>query len=173
MDEFKTISQYAPYLLPFLGAVLVIVFTKKYLFTGMISTDMHKEQITREIDLVKVQEKISGQLQEVVKQLENITRKTSEDIRSNNGRMSSLERSTADYIDEYHELNKVLLKESIERERLVQIHYKESLDHHKALGALLKELMQLTDERIVSQILRLDPEERAMISNVRANKKRT
>jgi sensor domain CHASE-containing protein len=108
MEEAKLLSQYAPYLIPFLGAIIVIVFTKKYLFAGMISAEMYKEQLDREKETVKIQENIANQLQEVVRQLEGITRKVSEDIRSSNDRTTSLEHAMSSYIDEFRDLNKTL-----------------------------------------------------------------
>ena len=44
MEVMKFIGEFAPYLIPFFGAIFLIVFTKKYLFSGMISAEMHRER---------------------------------------------------------------------------------------------------------------------------------
>jgi hypothetical protein len=72
MEEMKLVAQYAPYLIPFLGAILLIIFTKKYLFAGMISAEMHREQLEREKELVRVQEEVSIRLTEIVEKLEKL-----------------------------------------------------------------------------------------------------
>jgi hypothetical protein len=79
MEESKFITQYAPYLIPFLGVLILIVFTRKYLFLGMVSTEMHTAQVERERDIIKVQETVSKNLEEIVHQLENLTKKVSEE----------------------------------------------------------------------------------------------
>lgn len=113
MEESKFITQYAPYLIPFLGSLMLIVFTKRYLFQGVISLDMHTAQIERERELIRGTEKISAKLQDIVDQLnvlaqkmEAITKKVSEEIGQNNDRLTSLERAMSDYLDAFRELTK-------------------------------------------------------------------
>jgi len=105
MEEFKLIVQYAPYLVPFLGAIILIIFTKKYLFAGMVSTEMHAEQITREREIITVQETVANRLEEIVKQLESLTKKVSSEISQNTERLHTLEIVISDNLDAFRELN--------------------------------------------------------------------
>ena len=82
-EEVSFLAKYAPYYIPILSAIILIIFTKNYLFRGMISADMHKEQVDREGEIVKVQENVSNRLEEIVRQLESLTKKVSEEIREN------------------------------------------------------------------------------------------
>ena len=72
MKELKLILDFAPYLIPFLGAILLIIFTRKYLFSGLISSEMYQNGLERERSLVKVQEEIAMQLSEIADRLEAI-----------------------------------------------------------------------------------------------------
>ena len=104
-DEATFLVKYAPYYIPIVSAIVLIIFTKNYLFRGMISTDMHKEQVDREGEIVKVQEQVSNSLQEIVRQLESLTKKVSEEIRENTERVRSLELVFSDNIDAVRELS--------------------------------------------------------------------
>lgn len=110
IEETKLISQLAPVLAYFLGAILLIIFVKKYLFVGMVPTEMHTEQLSRERDIIKASEAISIHLDEIVRQLESLTKKVSEEIGNNTERLSSLERAMSDYLSAFKDLNDDLLK---------------------------------------------------------------
>jgi hypothetical protein len=103
--EFAFFSKYAPYYIPFLGALLLIIFTKNYLFRGMVSIDMHQAQIERERELIRVQESFSNRLEEIVKQLENLTKTVAEEIRANTERLHTIELVFSDNIDAVRELS--------------------------------------------------------------------
>lgn len=105
MEESKFITQYTPYLVNFLGAIVIIIFVKKYLFAGMVSETIHNSQVERERELIKGTELISNKLKEIVKSLEALTQKVSEEIGQNTERLRSLEMAMSDYLDAFRELN--------------------------------------------------------------------
>jgi hypothetical protein len=90
-EEATFLAKYAPYYIPILAAIVLIIFTKNYLFKGTISTELYREQVTREGELVKGTETVSNRLEEIVKQLESLTRKVSEEIRENTDRLQAVE----------------------------------------------------------------------------------
>lgn len=104
-EEATFLTKYAPYYIPILSAIILIIFTKNYLFRGMISVDMYKQQVDREGEIVKVQEGVSNRLEEIVKQLESLTKKVSEEIRENTERVRTLELVFSDNIDAVRELS--------------------------------------------------------------------
>jgi hypothetical protein len=108
MEDIKLLIQFAPYLIPFLGAIILIIFTKQYLFRGMISAEMYKEQLERERDVVKANEAIANQLQEISKQLEGLSKKFSSEIKATDERTTGLEHAMSDYLDEMRDLTKQL-----------------------------------------------------------------
>jgi len=85
MDEIKLIASAAPYLIPFLGALILIIFTKKYLFTGMVSTEMYSIQIAREHEILNVQKNVAIQLEQIVSQLQGLTEQIKELLEHNGG----------------------------------------------------------------------------------------
>lgn len=104
-EEAKLIQQLAPALAYLVGAILIIIFVKKYLFAGMISTELHAAQLEREREVIKTAEKISLTLQDIVKSLEGLTLQIKEDIGKNTERLRSLEMAMSDYLDAFRELN--------------------------------------------------------------------
>jgi hypothetical protein len=72
MKEIKLFLEFAPYFIPFLGAICLIIFTRKYLFSGLISSEMYQNGLERERSLVVVQEEIAMRLSEIVDRLEAI-----------------------------------------------------------------------------------------------------
>lgn len=105
MDEANFLVKYAPYYIPILAAILLIIFTKNYLFKGMISDDQYKDMLTRERELVKAQETTASSMQEVVAHLESLTKKVSEEIGGNTDRVRSLELAMSDFLEQMRELN--------------------------------------------------------------------
>jgi hypothetical protein len=105
MNEANFFVKYAPYYVPILAAILLIIFTKNYLFRGMISDDQYKEMITRERELVKAQETTSSNMQEIAHLLESLTKKVSEEIGGNTDRIKSLELAMSDFLDQMRDLN--------------------------------------------------------------------
>jgi hypothetical protein len=104
-DEATFLAKYAPYYIPILSAVILIIFTKNYLFRGMISVDVHQAQVDREREIIKVQETVSNRLEEIVRQLESLTKTVSEEIQENTDRVRSLELVFSDNIDAVRELS--------------------------------------------------------------------
>lgn len=104
-EEISFFVKYAPSYIPFLAAIILIIFTKKYLFRGMVSEDVHNAQIERERNLIKGTETISTKLQEIVESLKTLTNEVREDIRQNTDRLRSLEMAMSDYLDAFRELN--------------------------------------------------------------------
>jgi hypothetical protein len=103
-EEVTFLAKYAPYYIPILSAVILIIFTKNYLFRGMISVDVHQSQVDREREIIKVQETVANQLCEIVRQLESLTRTVSEEIKENTDRLRTLELVFSDNIDAVREL---------------------------------------------------------------------
>lgn len=89
MNELKLILEYMPYLIPFIGAILIIIFTKKYLFAGMISAEMYGEQVFREKEISRVQEEVAMRLSDIVGRLEAISVGIASERRSGNDRRRS------------------------------------------------------------------------------------
>ena len=89
MKELKLILDFAPYLIPFLGAIVLIIFTRKYLFSGLISSEMYQNGLERERSLVVVQEEIAMRLSEIVDRLEAISLGIAAERRSGNDRRKS------------------------------------------------------------------------------------
>lgn len=108
LEQVKLIERYAPYLIPFLGAILIIVFTKQYLFRGMISADLHQDLLRRERRLIRTWKATTAQLAELTGHLEALAKRTSEQITQVNERTASLEHAMSDYLDEMRTLNKSL-----------------------------------------------------------------
>lgn len=107
-EEASFFVKYAPYYVPILAAILLIIFTKNYLFRGMISTEMHQAQIERERDMIKGTENIANQLQEITRQLESLTKKFSSEIKETHDRTTGLEHAMSDYLDEMRDLTKTI-----------------------------------------------------------------
>jgi peptidoglycan hydrolase CwlO-like protein len=115
MEIFDAIAKYGPQYLPILVAILVIVFTKTYVYKGMVpekmlkdqiqrEQQMLKDQVEREHNIVEVGKDLENRLEEIVRQLESLTQKISEEIGENNQRIASLERFLSDQLDAIREL---------------------------------------------------------------------
>lgn len=104
-EESNFVVKYAPYYIPIIAAIAIIIFTKKYLFQGTISIAIHEAQILREQAIITVQEGVSNRLEEIVRQLESLTKKVSEEIRENTERVRTLELVFSDNIDAVRELS--------------------------------------------------------------------
>lgn len=104
-EEATFLAKYAPYYIPILSAIILIIFTKNYLFRGMISVDVHQSQVDREREIIKVQETVSNRLEEIVRQLENLTKTVAEEIKENSERVRTLELVFSDNIDAVRELS--------------------------------------------------------------------
>jgi hypothetical protein len=113
MDEINFIKEAAPYLIPFFGVLFLVIFVKRYLFTGMMSTETYREQMERERLVLLHYTNITSQLDDIIKLMAE-------------GRLEAKEAA------------------------------------HK-----LGDLATSIDESIVNQILRLSPEERAIIKDLR------
>lgn len=104
-EEAKIITQIAPALAYLVGAIMVIIFVKRYLFAGMVSNEQHYAQIEREREIIKNAEGISNALREIVKSLELLTAQIKDEIGQNTERLRSLEMAMSDYLESFHELN--------------------------------------------------------------------
>jgi peptidoglycan hydrolase CwlO-like protein len=105
-EELKLIAQASPYVLPFLAAIMIIVFTKKYLFVDVVPRETMNTQIEREREIVSATKDVSNQLQEIVRQLERLTSSVNNQINENTERLRSLEHAMSDYLQAFHELNR-------------------------------------------------------------------
>lgn len=103
--EASFLAKYAPYYIPILSAIILIIFTKNYLFRGMISADMHEKQLDRERDFVGATKEAAGHLEEISRQLEGLTKKVSEEIKEMADRVRTLELVFSDNIDAIRELS--------------------------------------------------------------------
>lgn len=69
MDMADLIIANAPILIPLLGSVALIIFTKNYLFRDLISKEMFTTMIVREKEQLAVQSAVSGNLKDISTQL--------------------------------------------------------------------------------------------------------
>lgn len=111
MDNvFESFAKYAPQYLPLLGAILVVLFTRNYVYKGMVPEGILNAQVDRERvwmqsqmdrdrQVIEGAKDIEKHLEELVRQLEQLTLKVSSEIGENNSRVSSLERFLSDQID--------------------------------------------------------------------------
>lgn len=79
--ELEFIWKYAPSLAVLVAVVMLIAYTKKTLFQGMISKEMFDTQLERERDFVTATKEAASHLDEISRQLEGITRKQSEEVK--------------------------------------------------------------------------------------------
>jgi vacuolar-type H+-ATPase subunit I/STV1 len=105
MNETNFFIKYSPYYVPILAAILLIIFTKNYLFRGMVSDDQYKDMLMRERELVKAQETTSSNLQEIASLLSSLTKKVSEEIGQNTDRLQRLELAMSEFLDQLRDLN--------------------------------------------------------------------
>jgi hypothetical protein len=103
--EVNLIAQYGPAFAYLIAAVLVIVFVRNYLFRGMVSDEIHREQVEREKDFVGATKEAAVHLEEIGRQLESLSKKVSEEIREMAERMRTLELVFSDNIDAIRELS--------------------------------------------------------------------
>lgn len=108
MPDITLFEKYAPYLIPFLGAMFLIVFTKQYLFKDLIPTDQLKFQIDREKELIACFTTTNTQLLEIAHQLETMSKRSSEQIKEMHDRSESIEQAIAKYVNALHQLNATL-----------------------------------------------------------------
>lgn len=101
--EVNFFVKYAPYYVPILAAILLIIFTKNYLFKGMISTDMHERLIDREGDIVTAMKESASHLDEISRQIESITRKSSQEIKEQSDTIRTILRDVADDLQKLEE----------------------------------------------------------------------
>ena len=110
MDALESFAKYAPQYLPLLGAILVVLFTRNYVYKGMVPESIlnsqiererswMKEQMNRDKQIIEGAKDIEKHLEEVVRQLESLTMKVSAEIGDNNTRVTSLEHFLSDQID--------------------------------------------------------------------------
>lgn len=110
MEILEGIAKYAPQYLPIVAAFLVILFTRQYIYRGMVPQEMLDAQVARERETLQTQTERERQiietakdleqhLEEIVFQLGSLTKKVSEEITENNARITSLERFLSDEID--------------------------------------------------------------------------
>jgi len=139
MDFWEIAAKYGPQILPILIAILVIVFTKQYVYRGMVPENMLSDQITREKELLKEQSErenkrvleqsardkqvietakdLEQHLEEIVFQLQSLTTKISEELGENNQRITGLERFLSEQIDVIREHSKEIQKLSFQCEK--------------------------------------------------------
>lgn len=127
-DTFEAIAKYGPQYLPIIVAIAVIVFTKTYVYKGMVPESMLKDQMEREKTFMREQadqqkgiiegaKDIENRLEEIVRQLESLTKKVSEEIREGNIRITSLERYLSDQMGEMNDLTKSIQHLAFQCER--------------------------------------------------------
>jgi hypothetical protein len=105
MNVMDLLVKYAPYYLPLLAALVIILFTRDHLYKGMMSIEVYKEQVERERQIVSAQKDNNSSLAEIVRQLESLTMKVSEEIGKNTERLGSMERFMSDFLTEFNQLN--------------------------------------------------------------------
>jgi len=116
METFDLIVKYAPQYIPIAAAFLVIIFTRNYIYKGMVPQTMLDdqvnreqerliEQIAREKQIIETAKDLEQHLEEIVYQLGSLTKKVSEEISESNSRITSLERFLSDEIEAIHQLS--------------------------------------------------------------------
>jgi len=128
METFDVIVKYAPQYIPIAAAFLVIIFTRNYIYKGMVPQTMFDEQLTREQDrlteqiarekqIIETAKDLEQHLEEIVFQLGSLTKKVSEEITETNTRITALERFLSDEIEVIRELGARIQELSFQCER--------------------------------------------------------
>ena len=91
MEYTEFIVKFAPYYVPFIAAIIIIIFTKNYLFRDMVDSTMFQKQIEREREIAKAIADNSHQLEEICHHLENLTKKVSAEIGESSEEMKGLQ----------------------------------------------------------------------------------
>ncbi|MGD9125749.1 MAG: hypothetical protein PVH19_00085 [Planctomycetia bacterium] len=153
MDTVEAFAKYAPQYLPLLGAIMVILFTRNYVYKGMVPEKLIndqverektilkeqsereqqrlKEQAQRDLNLAEIAKDLEQHLEEVVYQLQSLMKKVSDEIGESHARISSLEAHISQQMDVIRDQSKTLqqLTFQIEKARKgipdTQIHRKE------------------------------------------------
>ena len=79
MNAWEAFFKYAPQYLPIVAAIAVIIFTRTYVYKGMVPESMMTNQLERERAIVEGAKDIENRLEEIVRQLEALTKKVSEE----------------------------------------------------------------------------------------------
>lgn len=79
--ELDFIAKYAPSLGVLVAVVMLIAYTKRTLFQGMVSKEMFDTQLAREAEFVTATKEAGAHLEEISRQLEGITHKQSESVK--------------------------------------------------------------------------------------------
>jgi hypothetical protein len=98
--ELEFLIKYTPSLLTIVAVIILIAYTKKTLFQGMISKEIFDAQIEREGEFVAATEKAASCLGDISKQLESIAQKISEELKQNTERLRTLELVSSDFLDQ-------------------------------------------------------------------------
>jgi DNA-binding FrmR family transcriptional regulator len=115
MTELDFIMKYAPSFGVLVAVVLLIAYTKKNLFTGVISKDLFDTQLQREREFVGVMKENAGHLDEISRQMESTGRKQADDVHAQteairallnevSERLHTLELVFSDHIDAIRQL---------------------------------------------------------------------
>ena len=92
---------------PLIGLILSIWILKKTVFAGWggFAREGLTSFISREKEQISVQTEVAHTLQELVHQLENLSKQVSEKLNENTDRVRTLEIAMSDYLDAFRELN--------------------------------------------------------------------
>ena len=89
--ELEFIAKYVPAALSVAAVILLIGYTRKYLFGGMISNEMYEKQLIREREFVTATQEATGKLGAIAHQLEILTTKITEELGANTMKLGTLE----------------------------------------------------------------------------------
>jgi hypothetical protein len=78
--ELEYITKYAPSIGVLVAVVLLIAYVKKALFQDVVSKEHFQAQMDREREFVSSTKEAASHLEEIRRQLENVTKKQSEDV---------------------------------------------------------------------------------------------
>lgn len=107
--EAELITKLVPALGSVIATIMLIIFTRTYLYKGMISAEMHEKQIQREIDLIAASQKVATEMCQITKELQELKRELPKTVSDKIGqlteRVRSLEFAMSDFLDQIRELN--------------------------------------------------------------------
>lgn len=108
--EIEYITKYFPALGVLVAVIILIAYTKKTLFQGMISQELFDRQLKREGELVGATKEAAAHLDEISRQLEGVTQKSSDEIK------------------EQTNLIRDLLHDVVERLRTLELVFSDNID---------------------------------------------
>lgn len=99
MNTIDVIAKYAPILVSVIAAIMIIVFVKEKLFSGMITIETHKETLEREKQLLLQMSTCTGNMDLLLQRIEGLLKGLGVATQSTNERLSTIEHVLSDVSD--------------------------------------------------------------------------